>query len=90
MKGLYDSHGLNHTAHLKHITERANISSYGCFESHTLNNYIGLGCQLVRTNPQGFLFPSPDSLAAPLHSFSFYMCSLPSSCATTGFRGELI
>lgn len=79
---------LNHTAHLKHITGWANISSYWCSESHGHSHYIGLKSQLVRTNPQGFLF-SPSWLPGSPTPFIQFLY-VPSSRVTTGFKGELI
>ena len=79
---------LNHTAHLKHITGWANISSYWCFESHGHSHYIGLKSQLVRTNPQGFLFSPSRFLGSPSQFVEFLY--VPSSRVTTGFKGELI
>ena len=89
----YDTQGLlwvelNHTVHLKHITGQANISSYWCSESHGHNHYIGLKSQLVRTNPQGFLFSPSWLFGSPAPFIQFLY--VPSSRVTTGFKGELI
>lgn len=66
---------LNHTAHLKRITGWANISSYGCSESHGHNHYIGLKSQLLRTNPQGFLFSPRLTLWQPHSIHSIFICA---------------